>query len=79
MVERQKLATLLKESKKMKPVTFFKMSGSGNDFIILDNRKRIIDDSDLPAIIPYHNSFAPSGTNVNFISPQQNRKLSIRT
>ena len=36
----------------MEPIPFFKMSGSGNDFIIIDNRKRIIDESDLPVIIP---------------------------
>ncbi len=27
----------------MKPIPFYKMSGSGNDFIIIDNRKKVID------------------------------------
>jgi diaminopimelate epimerase len=35
----------------MKPITFYKMSGSGNDFIIIDNRSRMIDDIDLPKFI----------------------------
>ncbi|UCD77850.1 MAG: diaminopimelate epimerase [Desulfobacterales bacterium] len=35
----------------MKPVPFYKMSGSGNDFIIIDNRSRIIDDIELPNFI----------------------------
>jgi diaminopimelate epimerase len=35
----------------MKTITFYKMSGSGNDFIIIDNRSRIIDDLDLPNFI----------------------------
>jgi diaminopimelate epimerase len=35
----------------MKPITFYKMSGSGNDFIIIDNRSRIIDGLDLPKFI----------------------------
>lgn len=35
----------------MKPIKFYKMSGSGNDFIIIDNRSRIIDDLDLPNFI----------------------------
>jgi diaminopimelate epimerase len=33
------------------PVTFFKMSGSGNDFIIIDNRNKAVNDDDLPAFI----------------------------
>jgi len=35
----------------MKPITFSKMSGSGNDFIIIDNRKRIVDEIELPKFI----------------------------
>ncbi len=35
----------------MEPITFFKMSGSGNDYIIIDNRNGIVDDTDLPAFI----------------------------
>ena len=35
----------------MKPIPFYKMSGSGNDFIIVDNRNRIIEETDLPAFI----------------------------
>jgi diaminopimelate epimerase len=35
----------------MKPITFYKMSGSGNDFIIIDNRSRIMDELDLPNFI----------------------------
>jgi len=35
----------------MKPIAFCKMSGSGNDFIIIDNRSRLIDDLDLPNFI----------------------------
>jgi diaminopimelate epimerase len=35
----------------MKPITFYKMSGSGNDFIIIDNRNRIVDDAELPKFI----------------------------
>jgi diaminopimelate epimerase len=37
--------------KKMKKLTFFKMSGSGNDFIIIDNRNGVVDESDLPSFI----------------------------
>lgn len=29
------------------PISFYKMSGSGNDFILVDNRDRIVDDKDL--------------------------------
>lgn len=32
---------------KMKTIEFYKMSGSGNDFIIIDNRNHIVDESDL--------------------------------
>jgi diaminopimelate epimerase len=35
----------------MEPITFFKMSGSGNDFIIVDNREKIVKDDDLPGFI----------------------------
>jgi len=35
----------------MDPIQFFKMSGSGNDFIIIDNRNHIVDDMDLPGLI----------------------------
>jgi diaminopimelate epimerase len=35
----------------MKPITFYKMSGSGNDFIIIDHRRRIIEDHELPNFI----------------------------
>jgi diaminopimelate epimerase len=35
----------------MEPITFFKMSGSGNDFIIVDNREKVIKDNDLPGFI----------------------------
>ncbi len=35
----------------MEPVTFFKMSGSGNDFIIIDNRQMVVDETDLPVFI----------------------------
>lgn len=31
----------------MKQITFYKLSGSGNDFIIIDNRNRIIDEKNL--------------------------------
>ncbi len=35
----------------MEPIRFFKMSGSGNDFIIVDNREDIVKNSDLPGFI----------------------------
>jgi len=35
----------------MEPITFFKMSGSGNDFIIVDNREKAVKDNDLPGLI----------------------------
>jgi len=35
----------------MKKLTFFKMSGSGNDFIIIDNRNSVIDESSLKSFI----------------------------
>lgn len=31
----------------MGPIDFFKMSGSGNDFIIIDNRNKVVDETDL--------------------------------
>ncbi len=35
----------------MKKIEFYKLSGSGNDFIIIDNRDRIVDENNLPAFI----------------------------
>lgn len=35
----------------MEPISFFKMSGSGNDFIIIDNRNKIVEETDLPGFI----------------------------
>ncbi len=35
----------------MKKIPFYKMSGSGNDFIIIDNRKKILDENSLPRFI----------------------------
>jgi diaminopimelate epimerase len=35
----------------MKKIDFYKMSGSGNDFIIVDNRNKIVDETDLPKFI----------------------------
>ena len=35
----------------MEPINFFKMSGSGNDFIIVDNREDIVNNNDLPGFI----------------------------
>ena len=35
----------------MKTIPFFKMSGSGNDFIIIDNRKGIVSEDDLQQMI----------------------------
>ena len=35
----------------MEPITFYKMSGSGNDFIIVDNRQKIVKENDLPGFI----------------------------
>ena len=35
----------------MEPITFFKMSGSGNDFIIVDNREKTVKDNDLSGLI----------------------------
>ena len=35
----------------MEPINFVKMSGSGNDFIIVDNREKIVKNKDLPGLI----------------------------
>jgi diaminopimelate epimerase len=35
----------------MKKIEFYKMSGSGNDFIVIDNRNNIVDESDLSNFI----------------------------
>ena len=35
----------------MKPINFFKMSGSGNDFIVIDNRRRIVNEKELSKFI----------------------------
>ena len=35
----------------MKPIEFYKMSGSGNDFIIIDNRESVVDEIDLSGFI----------------------------
>ena len=35
----------------MNPIQFYKMSGCGNDFIIIDNRSRVIQEKDLTAFI----------------------------
>ncbi|RPJ14213.1 MAG: diaminopimelate epimerase [Desulfobacteraceae bacterium] len=35
----------------MKKITFFKMSGSGNDFILIDNRNNVVDESSLTSFI----------------------------
>ncbi len=43
------------------PIDFYKMSGSGNDFIIVDNRDKIVDETDL----------------VNFIVKVCRRKMSV--
>ena len=45
----------------MEPIDFFKMSGSGNDFIIIDNRNRVVDETDLS----------------DFVSKVCRRKLSV--
>jgi diaminopimelate epimerase len=45
----------------MEQIKFFKMSGSGNDFIIIDNRAKVVDDKEL----------------TNFISNVCRRKMSV--
>jgi diaminopimelate epimerase len=35
----------------MNPIAFYKMSGAGNDFIIIDNRNQIVTDKDLSGFI----------------------------
>ncbi len=35
----------------MKPIPFYKMSGAGNDFIVIDNRDQKVNDNDLPGFI----------------------------
>lgn len=35
----------------MDQIAFYKMSGSGNDFIIIDNRNRVVDEGDLQGFI----------------------------
>ncbi len=35
----------------MNPIPFYKMSGAGNDFIIIDNRNQIVGDTDLSGFI----------------------------
>ncbi len=35
----------------MNPITFFKASGSGNDFIIIDNRNKVVDEKNLSDFI----------------------------
>lgn len=45
----------------MKKIDFYKMSGSGNDFIIIDNRNKVVDEIDLP----------------NFIANACRRKMSV--
>ena len=45
----------------MENIDFYKMSGSGNDFIIIDNRKRIVDEASL----------------INFVASVCRRKMSV--
>lgn len=45
----------------MENIDFYKMSGSGNDFIIIDNRKRIVDEAGL----------------MNFVASVCRRKMSV--
>ena len=51
----------LSGSEIMKKIDFYKMSGSGNDFIIVDNRNKIVDENDL----------------LNFIAKVCRRKMSV--
>ncbi len=41
----------LNDGIKMDRITFFKFSGSGNDFIIIDNRDKVVDESNLKKFI----------------------------
>lgn len=36
---------------KMEKINFFKMSGSGNDFIVIDNRKKVVEENNLKTFI----------------------------
>jgi diaminopimelate epimerase len=40
-----------KEAADTKRIPFFKMSGSGNDFILIDNRRQVVEDSQLSRFI----------------------------
>jgi diaminopimelate epimerase len=42
---------MIKNEYLMNPVHFYKMSGCGNDFIIIDNRSQVIEENDLSAFI----------------------------
>jgi diaminopimelate epimerase len=41
----------IKSREEMKKIPFYKMSGAGNDFIIIDNRQQIVVDADLTGFI----------------------------
>ena len=40
-----------KEAASTKRIPFFKMSGSGNDFVLIDNRRQVVEDSQLSRFI----------------------------
>jgi diaminopimelate epimerase len=42
---------MIKNEYLMNPIHFYKMSGCGNDFIIIDNRSHVIEENDLSAFI----------------------------
>jgi len=42
-----RLARLNERRNIMKPITFYKMSGSGNDFILIDNRNHVVDQNNM--------------------------------
>ena len=42
---------MIKNEYPMTPIHFYKMSGCGNDFIIIDNRSQVIEENDLSAFI----------------------------
>ena len=42
---------MIKNEYPMTPIHFYKMSGCGNDFIIIDNRSHVIEENDLSAFI----------------------------